>query len=92
MEIIGAGVGSDARSTGKNEGSGVNVHRRYAFWRERAERERGGKRGGRGGDEVVDGYSERERGGIEQTNGISGDGTGDLLESVTRSNSCILLL
>ena len=42
--------------------------------------------------EVVDGYSERERGGIERTSGISGDGTGDLLESVTRTNSCILLL
>jgi len=28
LEIIGAGVGRDAGSTGENEGSGVNVHRR----------------------------------------------------------------
>ena len=28
LEIIGAGVGRDAWSTGENEGSGVNVHRR----------------------------------------------------------------
>ena len=33
LEIIGAGVGGDAGSTGKNERCGVNVHRRRCVWK-----------------------------------------------------------
>jgi hypothetical protein len=46
LEIIGAGMGSDAGATGENEGGGVNVHRRRCVWGGRA-REKGEDEGRR---------------------------------------------
>ena len=87
LEIIGARMGGDAGSTGKNEGSGVNVHRGGRIWERDRRRWRGTRRGTSWWEVTV-----KRREGVLNNKWYIGLGTGDWAESVTTSSNSYIII